>query len=46
MNISNPIRQPFQPHDPPSETGPSDQTMNHPVDQVIDPTAHTNTSPS
>jgi hypothetical protein len=33
------IRQPFHPHDPPSETGPSGQTMNHPVDQVIQPTA-------
>jgi hypothetical protein len=30
--------QPFQPHDPPSETGPSSQTMNHLVDQVINPT--------
>jgi hypothetical protein len=26
------IQQPFHPHDPPSETGPSGQTMNHPVD--------------
>jgi hypothetical protein len=33
------IRQPFHPHDPPSETGPSSQAMNHPVDQVIHPTA-------
>jgi hypothetical protein len=33
------IRQPFRPHDPPSEPGPSGQTMNHPVDQVIYPTA-------
>jgi hypothetical protein len=32
------FRQPFHPHDPPSETGPSGQTMNHPVDQVINPT--------
>jgi hypothetical protein len=32
------FRQPFHPHDPPSETGPSGQTMNHPVDQVIKPT--------
>lgn len=32
------FRQPFPPHDPPSETGPSGQTMNHPVDQVIHPT--------
>jgi hypothetical protein len=30
--------QPFPPHDPPSETRPSDQTMNHLVDQVINPT--------
>jgi hypothetical protein len=29
------FRQPFHPRDPPSETGPSGQTMNHPVDQVI-----------
>jgi hypothetical protein len=33
------IRQPFPPHDPPSEPGPSGQTTNHPVDQVIHPTA-------
>jgi hypothetical protein len=33
------IRQPFPPHGPPSETGPSGQTMNHPVDQVIHSTA-------
>jgi hypothetical protein len=33
------FRQPFQPHDPHSETGPSSQTTNHPVDQVINPTA-------
>jgi hypothetical protein len=26
------FRQPFHPHDPPGETGPSGQTMNHPVD--------------
>jgi hypothetical protein len=26
------IRQPFNPHDPPVETGPSGQTMNHPID--------------
>jgi len=32
------IRQPFHPHDPPIETGPSDQTMNHPIDKVINPT--------
>jgi hypothetical protein len=32
------IQQPFHPHDPPSETGPSGQTMNHPFDQVINPT--------
>jgi hypothetical protein len=32
------IQQPFHSHDPPSETGPSGQTMNHPVDQVIHPT--------
>jgi hypothetical protein len=32
------IRQPFHPHDPPSETGPSGQTINHPIDQVINPT--------
>jgi hypothetical protein len=32
------FRKSFQPHDPPSETGPSGQTMNHPVDQVINPT--------
>jgi hypothetical protein len=25
------FRQPFHPHDPPSETRPSGQTMNHPV---------------
>jgi hypothetical protein len=36
------IRQPFHPHDPPSETGPSVQTMNHPVDQVI----HSTTTPA
>jgi hypothetical protein len=30
--------QPFHPHDPPSETGPFGQTMNHPVDQVINHT--------
>jgi hypothetical protein len=29
------IRQPFNPHDPPGETIPSGQTMNHPIDQVI-----------
>jgi hypothetical protein len=33
------FRQPFHPHDPPSEIGPSGQTMNHPVNQVINPTA-------
>jgi hypothetical protein len=32
------FRQPFHPHDPPSETGPSGQTMNHPFNQVIKPT--------
>jgi hypothetical protein len=32
------FRQPFHPHDPSSETGPSGQTMNHLVDQVINPT--------
>jgi hypothetical protein len=32
------FRQPFNPHDPPVETGPSGQTMNHPTDQVINPT--------
>jgi hypothetical protein len=32
------IRQPFNPRDPPVETGPSGQTMNHPIDQVINPT--------
>jgi hypothetical protein len=32
------FRQPFHPHDPPSEIGPSGQTMNHPVDLVINPT--------
>jgi hypothetical protein len=26
-----PFRQPFNPHDPPVETGPSGQTMNHPI---------------
>jgi hypothetical protein len=31
------FRQPFNPHDPPLEMGPSDQTMNHPIDQVINP---------
>jgi hypothetical protein len=31
------IRQPFPPHDTPSETGPFGQTMNHPIDQVINP---------
>jgi hypothetical protein len=31
------LRQPFHPHDPPNETGPSGQTINHPVDQVINP---------
>jgi hypothetical protein len=31
------FRQPFHPHDPPSETGPSGQTMNHSFDQVINP---------
>jgi hypothetical protein len=29
------IRQPFPPHDPPIETGPFGQTMNHPISQVI-----------
>jgi hypothetical protein len=38
MNISNLFDKPFHPHNPPSETGPSGQTMNHPVDQVINPT--------
>jgi hypothetical protein len=32
------FQQPFHPHDPPSETGPSGQTMDHPIDQVINPT--------
>jgi hypothetical protein len=32
------IRQTVNPHDPPGETGPSGQTMNHPIDQVINPT--------
>jgi hypothetical protein len=32
------FRQPFNPHDPPVESGPSDQTMNHSIDQVINPT--------
>jgi hypothetical protein len=32
------FRQPFHPYDPLGETGPSGQTMNHPVDQVIKPT--------
>jgi hypothetical protein len=32
------IQQPFPPHDPPVETRPSSQTMNHPIDQVINPT--------
>jgi hypothetical protein len=31
------FRQPFNPHDPPVESGPSGQTMNHPIDQVIKP---------
>jgi hypothetical protein len=31
------FRQPFHPYDPPGETGPSGQTMNHPIDQVINP---------
>jgi hypothetical protein len=26
------FQQPFNPHDPPVETGPSSQTMNHPID--------------
>jgi hypothetical protein len=29
------FRQPFNPHDPPVETGPYGQTMNHSIDQVI-----------
>jgi hypothetical protein len=33
------IRQPFPLHDPPSEIGPSGQTMNHPVNRVIHSTA-------
>jgi hypothetical protein len=32
------FQQPFHPHDPPSETGSSGQTMNHPFVQVIIPT--------
>jgi hypothetical protein len=32
------IQQPFNPHDPPIETGPFGQTMNHPIYQVINPT--------
>jgi hypothetical protein len=32
------IQQPFNTHDPPVETGPFGQTMNHPIDQVINPT--------
>jgi hypothetical protein len=32
------FQQPFNPHDPPVESGPSGQTMNHPIDQVINPT--------
>jgi hypothetical protein len=32
------FQQPFNPHDPPIESGPSSQTMNHPIDQVINPT--------
>jgi hypothetical protein len=32
------FQQPFHPHDPHSETRPSGQTMNHPVNQVINPT--------
>jgi hypothetical protein len=32
------FRQPFNLHDPPIETGPSGQTMNHPIVQVINPT--------
>ena len=32
------IRQPFNPHDPHVEIGPSGQAMNHPIDQVINPT--------
>jgi hypothetical protein len=32
------FRQPFHPHGPPGETGPSSQIMNHPVNQVINPT--------
>jgi hypothetical protein len=32
------FRQPFNPHDPPVETGPSGQTTNHFIDQVINPT--------
>jgi hypothetical protein len=31
------FRQPFNPHDPPIETGPSGQTMNHSIDLVINP---------
>jgi hypothetical protein len=31
------FRQPFNPHDPPIETGPSGQMMNHPINQVINP---------
>ena len=32
------FRQPFNPHEPPIETGPFGKTMNHPIDQVINPT--------
>jgi hypothetical protein len=32
------FQQPFNPHDPPFESGPSGQMMNHPIDQVINPT--------
>jgi hypothetical protein len=32
------FRQPFNPHDPPIESGPSGQTMNHPINQFINPT--------
>jgi hypothetical protein len=29
------FQQPFNPYDPPIESGPSGKTMNHPIDQVI-----------
>jgi hypothetical protein len=33
------FRKPFHPDNPPSETRPSGQTMSHPVDRVVNPTA-------